>query len=250
MDENISLDKLQSLKGELIELFSFVQQSIDEFVSEYKPALEEGTQKSIETSKQLVKVASETEKITNEMLNHIDDLNDRIDKETEISEEIKNDLQLIEKKVLPEHSQELEKLQKKYDIADEDLIPLKEKYSEVIGYSRKNLEHIGKLVDYINQDFETVFELMNRMQFQDITAQQISSATTNINQIYDKLSSILSNLNMDLPDLEKQDLEKMGRGKEETFDSKATLDNREERQKLADELMNQNSKKDKKENQE
>ena len=227
---------IEQVKQELLDLYKFVENAVDTFKSIHKPALEEGTIKSVETTEQLLKVTKETEKITNEMLNLIDSLNFRADDETEQIGAIFDNVKSVETELLPEYSLEIEKLAKKYQISDEDLEPLKKKFGKMITYTRDNFKIAKELKNNIEDDYNDIFELMNRMQFQDITAQQIAAAVKNIKLIYEKLSGILESLNIKL-DVDTDKMQKLDKSAITTFDGNATIENTEERQRLADELL-------------
>lgn len=231
----LNIDQIQVVKQEMLELFNFVDMAMKDFASIHKPALQEGTVKTVETTQQLMRVSQETEQVATEMLNLIDSMNERLDAENHIMGQLQENFEEIETQLLPEYAASLEQLEMQ-GIPHETTEPFKKQLSRLIEHSRVTLSHGVQLREHLDMDTNDMFELMNRMQFQDITAQQIAAAVNNIKSIYDRITHVLAALNIAIPDENNVSAVAMPDTGGLSFDGNATLGNREERQQMADDI--------------
>lgn len=231
----LNIDQIQLVKQEMLELFNFVDMAMKDFASIHKPALQEGTVKTVETTQQLMRVSQETEQVATEMLNLIDAMNERLDAENQIMGELQENFQEIETQLLPDYAASLEQLEME-GVASETLNPFKKQLSRLIEHSRNTLAQGDQLREHLDMDTNDMFELMNRMQFQDITAQQIAAAVNNIKSIYDRITHVLAALNIAIPDENEVNTVAMPDTGGLSFDGNATVAGREERQQMADDI--------------
>jgi len=234
----LNVDQIQVVKQEMLELFNFVDMAMKDFASIHKPALQEGTVKTVETTQQLMRVSEETEQVATEMLNLIDAMNERLDAENQIMAQLSDNFSGIEKELLPEYAAIVEKMEAQ-GMSSEAIIEMKKQLARLIEHSRTNLSYGVQLREHLDMDTNDMFELMNRMQFQDITAQQIAAAVNNIKSIYDRITHVLGALNIAIPDENSVITIAMPDTGSASYDGNATVGNREERQQMADEISRQ-----------
>jgi len=95
------------------------------------------------------------------------------------------------------------------------------------------LEDAARIEALENEIQMEAYEIMNEMQFQDITSQQIQQATSLIGEAESKLM----NFGQTLSALSGEKVQTAGgETRQEVFDPEATLKNREQRQALADQI--------------
>lgn len=173
---------------DIVKLVKSVNDMIQNFNSIKKPIID--TSNSVpEAAKQLDKVTQETEKATHKMLDLIEGILDREIETTSMVETI-----FSEEEKLPEN---------------------------VV----KNLDRIKMNAEDSQNDS---FMIMDSLQFQDITTQQIYHASAILGTIEDRLQSLLSMIG---------EAFKMEREVKTHYDPEATTDNREGRQQSVDELI-------------
>ena len=154
---------------------------------------------------------------------------------------------------VPKAKDQLEKITQETELAANNMLDIVEKILSNIESTNNNINRIrrglkvfidskGNLIDfnsekrylkeiqtYIDEIQDYSYSLLNSLQFQDITAQQIRSANFILNSIRIQLNNLLSNLyNIEK---KKEKIEK------EDFDYKATIKNSTERQSLADNIV-------------
>ncbi|MCD6163491.1 MAG: protein phosphatase CheZ [candidate division Zixibacteria bacterium] len=144
------------ISNELKELTSSVSKMMEAFRQIRKPIVE-SVKKVPTTAQQLEKVTEQTEQATNRVLDMVEAINNR---ESEISEWVSKIKELIPREVLSA-SNELESL----------------------------MDKVGKnTVSNLND----LFNIMDAMQFQDITTQQVDHAITLLDDVEDRLMSLLN----------------------------------------------------------
>ena len=97
------------------------------------------------------------------------------------------------------------------------------------------IEALGRIENLENEIQGNAFEIMNEMQFQDITTQQIQLAQQLLEEAKHKLldfRKVLTAFSLDVSDSARQQMQSV----RSTFDPGATMKEREERQRLADEV--------------
>lgn len=173
---------------DIVKLVKSVNDMIQNFNSIKKPIID--TSNSVpEAAKQLDKVTQETEKATHKMLDLIEGILDREIETASMVETI-----LSEEEKLPETAV-------------------------------KNLDRIKMNAEDSQNDS---FMIMDSLQFQDITTQQIYHASAILGTIEERLQSLLSMIG---------EAFKMERSVKTHYDPEATTDNREGRQQSVDELI-------------
>lgn len=173
---------------DIVKLVKSVNDMIQNFNSIKKPIVD--TSNSVpEAAKQLDKVTQETEKATHKMLDLIEGILDREIETASMVETI-----FSEEEKLPETAV-------------------------------KNLDRIKMNAEDSQNDS---FMIMDSLQFQDITTQQIYHASAILGTIEERLQSLLSMIG---------EAFKMERTVKTHYDPEATTDNREGRQQNVDELI-------------
>ncbi|MEA2064306.1 MAG: protein phosphatase CheZ [Gemmatimonadota bacterium] len=105
------------------------------------------------------------------------------------------------------------------------------------------LEAVGQIEALEGEIQMEAFEIMNEMQFQDITTQQIQQANSLIDKAEKKLTDFGNMLVLVSGTKHKKgDGQKSAAAAEVTFDPEATMENRQERQDLADQVAEELSK--------
>ncbi|MBD3275363.1 MAG: hypothetical protein GF372_08640 [Candidatus Marinimicrobia bacterium] len=173
---------------DIVKLVKSVNDMIQNFNSIKKPIID--TSNSVpEAAKQLDKVTQETEKATHKMLDLIEGI---LDREIETASMV------------------------------ETIFSEEEKLPEI---AVKNLDRIKMNAEDSQNDS---FMIMDSLQFQDITTQQIYHASAILGTIEERLQSLLSMIG---------EAFKMERNVKTHYDPEATTDNREGRQQSVDELI-------------
>jgi chemotaxis regulatin CheY-phosphate phosphatase CheZ len=173
---------------DIVKLVKSVNDMIQNFNSIKKPIID--TSNSVpEAAKQLDKVTQETEKATHKMLDLIEGILDREIETASMVETI---------------------------FSEEEKLP---------DTAVKNLDRIKMNAEDSQNDS---FMIMDSLQFQDITTQQIYHASAILGTIEERLQSLLSMIG---------EAFKMERSVKTHYDPEATTDNREGRQQSVDELI-------------
>ncbi len=233
----IMLKKVEEVKA----LFVFGQRVVpflEElvlFVQETTPVLQEMNSSIEETSKKmpyavekLDQVTETTEEATSGMLDgidrilmHLDDVTAGID---ELEQEIKNRLER-DRDIIIKLASSLE--------GEEETRAAKVE-EELKKLSEENLKKSP--IPRIREKIETVqseaFDLINALQVQDITSQQIMAANHLIESIQDKLSELLTKFT----GIEVQEVER----KDRAFDPNAVFQDRQDLQREIDEVFREN----------
>ena len=179
---------------------------MDAYINLVYNDLEENRQELMSSSNELFeKVSLQLQKVTESTQTVATSVMDRTDKICEKQNEIFDKLAAMK-----------EKLSAKGD--DKDLV---------------ELSRVVEEAEAVEQDIQMeVFEIMNEMQFQDITTQQLQQANSLIMEAEQRLHDfreIISEV--------ASSSEKMVSGGKSTFDPSASMDEREERQNLADNIF-------------
>jgi len=218
------------------------------FVQEMAPMLNEMNQSILESSskmptavQQLDKVSNATEIATHQMLDKIDDLLGKMDELSNAFSQVNARLK-AEKEAVTQISGAVEQLLKlpgaRKSLSElfdnEEARKLGIKVKEIVdGFLAGSLEDsIPEKVDQLIQDSQTdAYDIMNSLQVQDITAQQIGAAHSLLSSVQERLNSLITKYS---------DAEPPGIvSKETAFDEEASFVGAEERQKVADEAMEQ-----------
>jgi chemotaxis regulatin CheY-phosphate phosphatase CheZ len=168
----------------------------------------------------------------------------------EMSEE---ELKKSSKKILSRVSEQLEKVTESTQMAVngvlnridqicesqnaifDQIVELRQKLSEKSSETAPEylMEALGRIENLENEIQGKAFEIMNEMQFQDITTQQIQLAQQLLDEAKQKLLNfrkVLTAFSLDVSDGAREQMQSV----RSTFDPGATMKDREERQKLAD----------------
>lgn len=119
----------------------------------------------------------------------------------------------------------------------DQIVELRQKLSEQAGETAPEylMEALGRIENLENDIQGKAFEIMNEMQFQDITTQQIQLAQQLLEEAKHKLldfRKVLTAFSLEVSDNAREQMKSV----RSTFDPGATMKDREERQKLADEI--------------
>lgn len=166
----------------LEELFNFVRE-IAPVLDEINKSLEESSSKIPRASNQLTKVTKTTEMATTEIL-------DALDKMSLKFGEIKGFLDAI--KLCHEKQRKLARRMDRYfkNGDFEGAKNLWEKFSEVL----KNCDGFDDVLEKLSDAKQSADDIMMALQFQDITAQQISAINHLISSVQERLSNLLERL--------------------------------------------------------
>ncbi|MEA1996094.1 MAG: hypothetical protein U9N45_00565 [Gemmatimonadota bacterium] len=202
-EEKTILQDIATGARELFHEMSEVVNGIVKDMEDTEEKLKESADKFLgQVSKQLDKVNESTQSAVTNMLDRIDNVSER-----------QNDV-----------SDHLGKLKK------------------IIGDTGKdrpceNLMDCIKKIESLESEIQMeIFEMMNEMQFQDITEQQINHANQLIEEAKIKLLDFRKILSGLTGKAGREELEVSGPRTKAAFDTEATMENRENRQSLADEL--------------
>jgi chemotaxis regulatin CheY-phosphate phosphatase CheZ len=166
----------------LEELFNFVRE-IAPVLDEINKSLEESSNKIPRASNQLTKVTKTTEMATTEILDALDEMSLKFG-------EIKGFLNAMklchdkQKKL----ARRMDRYLKKRDF--ESAENLWGKFSEVL----KNCDGFDDILEKLSDAKQSADNIMMALQFQDITAQQISAINHLIGSVQEKLSNLLERL--------------------------------------------------------
>ncbi len=232
----IMLKKVEEVKA----LFVFGQRVVpflEElvlFVQETTPVLQEMNSSIEETSKKmpyavekLDQVNETTEQATSGMLDGIDrilaDIDDITSGIDELEEQLKNRLDRDREMIL--------KLASSMDGEEETRAAEVEKELKILSEQTLKKSPIPRIREKIETVQGEAFDLINALQVQDITSQQIMAANHLIESIQGKLSELLTKFS----GIEVQEIER----KDRAFDPNAVYQDRQDLQKEIDEAFKQ-----------
>ena len=222
----------------LEDLLLFVQEMAP-MLHEMSKSIEESSAKMPDAVEQLDKVTSATEIATNEMLDKVDEILIKMD---DISEGFNNYLERNkqEQEAIKSIASSIEQLM--------DLPGIKQKLSQIfedegarnIGMSIKSVvdeflagriedEAGDKILTKVQDAQGDAYDIMNALQVQDITTQQIAAAHGLLRQVQERLNKLI----MDYAGTEPPELIREARA----HDSNATVFGAHERQEVADNVL-------------
>lgn len=238
--ERMDFQKILYQIEEIRALFIFAQRVIPyleeviRFVQETTPLIQEVNNSILDSSSkmpaavaQLDKVSATTEMATSDILDGIDRILNRIDNALQVvarfEEQEKERIQL-EKSLILQLAETLdgEKATREAEVEK----ALEAFYAE--SQSQKDLAQLRENLLALQTD---AYDIMNLMQIQDITTQQIMAANSLIESVQEKLMELISRFGA----IEAKPVNKKIRA----FDPNATFEDRSDIQALADELLNQ-----------
>ncbi len=238
--ERMDFQKILYQIEEIRALFIFAQRVIPyleeviRFVQETTPLIQEVNNSILDSSSkmpaavaQLDKVSATTEMATSDILDGIDRILNRIDNALQVvarfEEQEKERIQL-EKSLILKLAETLdgEKATREAEVEK----ALEAFYAE--SQSQKDLAQLRENLLALQTD---AYDIMNLMQIQDITTQQIMAANSLIESVQEKLMELISRFGA----IEAKPVNKKIRA----FDPNATFEDRSDIQALADELLNQ-----------
>ncbi len=206
----------------LEELFNFVRE-VAPMLDEINKSLEESSRKIPRASNQLDKVTRTTEMATTEILDALDEMSLKFG-------EVKgfiNSIKLCherQKKFL----KRMERLIKKGEF--EKVRNLWDRFSEVM----KNCGEFDEVLEKLSDVKQNADDIMMALQFQDITAQQISAINHLISSVQEKLTLLLEKLGS----LEVRRLElKSSDDVHASFNPSAEYDKSDSKQKIVDKIV-------------
>lgn len=206
------------------ELFKFVQETAP-IINDMNESIKESTKKMPKATQQLDKVTEETELATTEMLDRIDKIIARI---TESTNKINSFKESIIKK--EELFETIKSEFKKYKFNEnEKLLEKTIKVTNEFLDKKHETEFIEMVENTLDDIQNNVFDIMNALQFQDITSQQINAANSLLSSIQNRLNSLISKF----ANIKTEDITI----KHVAFDEDATMQDADKRQKSADEIF-------------
>jgi len=232
------------VQNKVQEIFDFIAKLVDQYEKLYEP-LEDTSAKNIIASEQLDKVTAQTEKATNELLDMADQMSEKL---AEMSNQVQMIISFLDKqeqqlRLFFAISDQFYKLNRKMaaQINDPQLDKEAELLSQkMVNYFQKNLSRIEQMREKLGvfgQDIELLindsFQIINTLQFQDITAQQISHANHLLLTVRKKLHEILTFFNDNPIPTDVVHEPKVA------FDPNATIEDSDQRQALVEEIFNQ-----------
>jgi len=146
----------QAIRGEMAALVSSVERLVRDFAALTHP-ISESSAKVPQATEQLEKVTQQTEQATNQLLDTAEKIVDRDGKLLASLQEIRRWIDAAE----PEQRQ-----------------AMRDRLDEALGWAQANLDD--------------AFDIMNTLQFQDITAQQIQHASQLLDEIQYRLQNLVS----------------------------------------------------------
>ncbi len=185
----------------LEELLIFVQEMAP-ILNEMNRSIQESSSKMPEAAQQLDKVTSATELATNEILDRVDSMLGKLD---EISKQVQsvNSRLDVEHQAVVEITEGVEKLLKvdsvrkqlaavfELDEAREEGMRIKASVDKFL--SLRVDKSVGQQVDQLVQDVQSdAFDIMNSLQVQDITSQQIEGAHAMLRSIQERLNGLIT----------------------------------------------------------
>ncbi|MEA2062580.1 MAG: hypothetical protein U9P14_02675, partial [Gemmatimonadota bacterium] len=239
------VEELKALFAFSARLLPFLEDMLV-FVQEMAPMLNDMNKSILESSArmpvaahQLDKVTSATEIATQEMLDRVDAMLSKMDDLNEVFSQVNSRLKAEQEAVagiagaveqllkLPEAKASLSKL-----VEDEQARKLCMKVKEIVDEfmgSRLDESIAGKVEQLIQDSQSDAYEIMNALQVQDITTQQIEGAHAVMRSVHERLSNLL----MKYTDAAPPEAIR----KERAFDADASFVDAEGRQEIADELQ-------------
>lgn len=239
------------LAGKINSLENYLKDSMNTLKA-IKPSIEQSAVFVPEAQGQLSKVTQATELATNEMLDRLDQMivaQDEISSDIEgLGEKLESVVAFIQQKTVMEEcmikvSESLSGKGKKAEskvLFDEFAALWNTHAVALTPDSADDLNNKKDAISNFVMDMQTKsYELMNSLQFQDITTQQIQHANTILQQTYAELSKIIELFNMykiatqeEMEDLKKKSEMRMH------YDPAAEFDRSVDRQDKIDELLN------------
>ncbi len=230
--------KILTQIDELKALFIFAQRVIPYleelilFIKETTPLLEEVNNSIVDSSnkmpvavKQLDKVSATTEMATSDILDGIDRMLEKLDRALKVIEQEKAQ----EQERLTREKELILKLAETLDGEEETRAARVEEALTAFFEEHANDSVFQQLHDLIFEVQSETYEIMNLLQVQDISTQQIMAANALIESVQHKLSHLLVKFGM----IPKADYEK----KERSFDPNAIFEDRSHVQEMADRLL-------------
>ncbi|CUS98364.1 protein phosphatase CheZ [Candidatus Chrysopegis kryptomonas] len=207
----------------LEELFVFVRE-VGPMLAEINKSLEESSNKIPRASNQLNTVTKTTEMATTEILDALDEMSLKFG-------EIKGYISAM--KLCYQKQQKLARRIKK-QIEKGDLESVKElwgKFYEVLS-NCNGFDDVFEKLSEVKQNAENI---MYALQFQDITAQQISAINYLIGSVQEKITHLLSKLGN--TETRKHELETYSDFSEKSFNPSAEYDKSSLKQEIVDEII-------------
>jgi len=198
-DVDLQSNSVQFYKPVFNSLIAFVN-SIIEIMDEIGISIKESSLEVPKATDQLEKVTHETEEAATEMLNIVDSITICVEKINQNIKEAKKGLRLFTDK-------------------NGNIIDFKNEKKQ-LKEAQENIDEIQNLN----------FNILNSLQFQDITSQQIKSANYILKSVRIHLNSLIGNL--DNVSLDKANEE------HKDFDTQATIQDSDLRQSAADQIIN------------
>ncbi len=237
------LSKIEHLRSIFIiteSIFPFIEDLLI-FVKEIRPLLisltssiEDSTKKNVKASAQLDKVTEATEMATTEILDKLDHLLPELDVCQDSCKSIK-DLSEKDQEVMSDITDFAES--SKDEIGK---LPKGKEFLKAVASLNSKSETVA-IADKIEQSLEQIrfdgYDIMNALQVQDITSQQLASANVLLESVKNKMAELVAKFTQQEYVAEKT--------KRIAHDADADFLHRENRQDLADEIASQISKKTK-----
>jgi chemotaxis regulatin CheY-phosphate phosphatase CheZ len=182
------------------ELFLFIEDTTP-LLEDINNAIKENLKKMPNASKQLSKVTQATEMASTEIMDTVDRVNGELYKVIEELEEFKNNQEQLFNNPITLLETLIENI-----VNGKDLSPHIEEIKQFITRVQdiKNTEHTKIITDIIArvQDIsDDANTIINSLQIQDITAQQLAAVNHLLENVQSRLSDIMKNINADVADV-------------------------------------------------
>jgi len=242
------LQKVEELKAIFTFGVKFVPflEDLLRFVQEMAPMLSEMNRSILDSSAKMPKAAQHldevtiaTETATQEMLDKVDDLLAKVDEITQSIQKVNQHL-TAEKETIAEITSSIEELLKLPEARKTLSKVFEHEKARLLGIKIKDTvdnflkdkvdDELSSKVDQLLGDIQSdAYDIMNALQVQDITSQQIESAHSMLRSIQERLNDLIIKYSeVEPPSIIRE---------EKAFDAGASYFDREERQKAADELI-------------
>lgn len=198
---NIIVNKIDEVKNlffsgqNILPLLEKVFKFIDEIkpiLKEIKTGLNENVDKLPIATENLYKVTESTENATVNIMNKVDALSTNANVLLDINQELNNNYSKLITKPLQLLELLYEEIKKGNDLTNE-LPSIANAINKIKAFEKDKITELNKnnleILNKINSDFS---EIMNELQFQDITSQRLNAVNSLLNSIKDKLSDIVS----------------------------------------------------------
>jgi len=178
------------------ELFTFIEETTP-LLDDINNAIKENLKKMPNATKQLTKVTQATEMASTEIMDTVDRVNDGLYKVIEEFEEFKK----LQEQLFDNPITLLETIAEGIALG-KDLTPYITEIQDFIDREKnirnnEHLEIITNIIDKVRNISDDANSIINSLQIQDITAQQLAAVNHLLENIQSRLTGIIRNINAD-----------------------------------------------------